>query len=156
MRRHLVLAVLAIAMLLGAVGLTQAAGATVTYQGIQRCYVVGRTIPTFSLTARVSASNTYRITHAVLLNNQSLRPPEVVYEGPIAGGTPKTVAIVGGTAAVPGTYTVIGRLYLSASGVLVAQTTVNVLLADPCPSDVTPTPATTPAPTEDEEANIRW
>jgi hypothetical protein len=79
-----------------------------------------------------------------------------VYEGTISSSTPHSVAITGGNATVPGTYTLVGSLYLVSSGVLLAQTQETVLIADPCPTPtpVPPPPSGTPQP--EAPADIRW
>lgn len=146
----------ALVVLLAALAPAHAADQRVFYTGLQTCYTTGSTIPNFTLTAEVATTDDYRLTHTVEQSGRLPRAPEIVYEGPIAARSPRTVTITGGSATVPGSYTLIGRLYLVSSGVLLAQVQASVLIADTC---VVPTPANPyPAPSDEAAApaDVRW
>ncbi|HEX6292148.1 MAG TPA: hypothetical protein VFZ66_23370 [Herpetosiphonaceae bacterium] len=129
----------------------RAAGVTLSYGGLRACYQTGRPIPPFTITAQVATSDTYRITHAVAVNQQPPGTSTIVYEGGISPAQPKVATVTGGHATVSGTYTLIGSLYQLSTGVLVAQTSATVLVADPCP-----TPPGSPAPPSAAMADIHW
>ncbi|HEY0605181.1 MAG TPA: hypothetical protein VGD58_19840 [Herpetosiphonaceae bacterium] len=145
----------ALVVMLAVLAPARAAEQRVFYTGLRSCYTTGSPIPNFTLTAEVATTDDYRLTHTVEQSGRLPRDPETVYEGPIAAGSPRTVTITGGSATVPGSYTLTGRLYLVSSGVLVAQVQASVLIADPCP---VPTP-TNPYPAPSSEAapaDVLW
>jgi hypothetical protein len=146
----------ALGVLLAALAPARAAEQRVFYTGLRSCYRTGSAIPNFTLSAEVTTSDDYRITHTVA---QSGAPgvPETVYEGPIAAGTSRSVTITGGNATVPGSYTITGRLYLVSSGLLLAQAQSSVLIADPCPTP-TPQPSSAPTPSNTPRlpADVLW
>ncbi|HEY0735781.1 MAG TPA: hypothetical protein VGD69_12795 [Herpetosiphonaceae bacterium] len=145
----------ALVVMLAVLAPARAAEQRVFYTGLRSCYITGSPIPNFTLTAEVATTDDYRLTHTVEQSGRLPGAPETVYEGPIAVGSPRTVTITGGSATVPGSYTLTGRLYLVSSGVLVAQVRASVLIADPCPA---PTP-TNPYPAPSDEAapaDVLW
>ncbi|MBV9790326.1 MAG: hypothetical protein JOZ51_19200, partial [Chloroflexi bacterium] len=143
----------ALVVMLALLAPARAADQRVFYTGLQTCYTTGSAIPNFTLTAEVATTDDYRLTHTVEQSGAT----ETVYEGPIAAGSPRTVTITGGSATVPGNYTLTGRLYLVSSGVRLAQVQASVLIADTC---LVPTPANPyPAPSDEAAAapaDVRW
>jgi hypothetical protein len=135
---------------------SQAAAGTLRYAGLESCYPVGSSIAAFTLTAQAAEAGGYQITHAVALNGGTPSAATTVFSGTLAAGESHTATIDGGTAALPGTYTLIGRFsrMLSDTLTLVAETTATIYVESPCRQEPTPTAAPQPTVTKGSEATI--
>ncbi|HYF64234.1 MAG TPA: hypothetical protein VD886_15540 [Herpetosiphonaceae bacterium] len=146
-----------IVMIVGlGVARSQAAAGTLRYAGLESCYPVGSSIAAFTLTAQAAEAGGYQITHAVALNGGPPSAATTVFSGTLAAGESHTATIDGGTAALPGTYTLIGRFSRMLSGTLtlVAETTATIFVESPCRQEPTPTAAPQPTVTAGPESTI--
>ncbi|GAA5529012.1 hypothetical protein Hgul01_02815 [Herpetosiphon gulosus] len=130
---------------------------SVQYTGLAACYPVGGPIDDFTLTAQVALAGDYQITHAVAVNGGAPSSDSPVFTGMLAANETKNITINGGTAAVAGSYTVIGKLFQVISGTnqLIAQTSATAMIATPCLEPPTAT-ATAISKINTGETDIRW
>ncbi len=133
-------------------------GPSMRYTGLVACYPVGSVIDDFTLTAQVALAGDYHITHAVAVNGGAPSSDSPVFTGMLAANETKNITINGGTAAVAGSYTVIGKLFQVISGTnqLIAQISATATIATPCVEPPTPVAPTAIANPSTAQADIRW
>ncbi|GAB4205914.1 MAG: hypothetical protein OHK0022_32450 [Roseiflexaceae bacterium] len=149
-------------VLLGAFCWVRSAGAgaaIISYNALRPCYEAGKPLPGLSLTVRVGDAGTYRVTHQVTLSGSPPGTARTVFDGALEANQTRTISLPGGTAVVPGSYSLTAALYNS-SGAMLAQVTDVVRVATGCPLTPTPgypPPASPPSvkPAEPEAA-VRW
>lgn len=130
---------------------------SVQYAGLATCYPVGGPIDDFTLTAQVTLAGDYHITHAVVVNGGAPSSDSTVFNGSLTANETKNITINGGSAAIAGSYTVIGKLFEVISGTnhLIAQTSATATIATPCLEQPSPTPSVI-SKESTGEADIRW
>ncbi|WP_110516859.1 hypothetical protein [Herpetosiphon llansteffanensis] len=133
-------------------------GPSLRYAGLATCYPVGGAIDDFTLTVQVALAGDYQITHAVAVNGGAPSSDSSVFTGMLVANETKNITINGGSAAIAGSYTVIGKLFQVISGTnqLIAQTSATATIATPCIEPPTPVAPTAIANPSTVQADIRW